>query len=119
MVFPAVTLYLEKAFGGDTDAVCSSWISDLETSCLIYQDGTDNTKLENGVESAACFVLSSQLFHTGVTQSLILALCWDTVTFPGAVWSSILICSHNLLPRMSSSVAMKLLAELGRWLQGL
>lgn len=81
--------------------------------------GQITPSLKMSVGSAAHFVLSLQLFHTGVAQSLLPALCWDTLTFPGAVWSSILICSHDLLPRVSSSVAMKLLTELEKWLQRL
>lgn len=42
-----VRFHLEKALGRDAEVVWSSWASDLETSCLLYQDGTDGTKLEN------------------------------------------------------------------------
>lgn len=76
---------------------------------------TLSLKMSEG--SAAHFVLCSQLCHSGVTQSLLAALCWGAVTSPGALWSSTLICSHDLYPWVSSSVAVKLLTELGKWLQ--
>lgn len=115
LVFPVIRLYLERAFGGDTDVVWSWWVSDLETSCLACRDGMIIPSLKMGVERPAHLsCLCNSFTHWCYTVS---ALWWDTVTFPGALWCSILICSHDLLPPASSSVAMKLLTELGKWLQ--
>lgn len=43
---PVPRLHLEKALGR-MQRLSGAWASNLETSCLIYQDGTDGTKLEN------------------------------------------------------------------------
>ena len=43
----SVRIHLEKALGRDAEFVWSSWASDLETLCLLCQDGTDGTSLEN------------------------------------------------------------------------
>lgn len=101
MVFPAVGLYLERAFGEDPDVVRSSWVSDLETSCVVTGMGQITPSLKMNVDKAAGFVLCLQLFPAAVTRSLLPALCWGSVTSPGAVQSSILICSCDLLPRVS------------------
>lgn len=38
---------MEKTLGRDAECARSSWGSDLEISCLLYQDGTDGISLEN------------------------------------------------------------------------
>lgn len=100
LVFPVIRLYLERAFGGDTDVVWSWWVSDLETSCLACRDGMIIPSLKMGVESPAHLsCLCNSFTHWCYTVS---ALWWDTVTFPGALWWSILFAVmtfyHQRLP---------------------
>lgn len=77
---------MDKALSKDAEVVWSSWAGDLETSCLLYRDGTNGTKLETEYQKLYWFyTLSSQSFGNGVTPPLLLAVYWDICNF---TWGS-------------------------------
>lgn len=86
---------------------------------LLYQDGTGGISLENEFWELCCFCpVFAALWHLCYTAS-VNGTVEIYVTFAAASWSSVFLCSHDLLPELSSSVAMELLTKLEKWLQSL
>lgn len=115
-VFPVIRLYLERAFVGDTDVIWSSWVSGLETSCLIFWDGMGNTKLENEYWECCSFcsvftTLSLWCYTVSASCSLLGYFSWGSVEFHPRLQSwplttSVFQCSCETADRAGEVVAM-------------